>query len=173
MKETAEKAMDITPAEPKAASLVARLRELADQLDSSHQAGDVLQTELNQSAEQLMKQAETQKEVNQEAEEAQEFIDALHQVSGRTNKGPAKHVISPEARVDPLPGRLQHLWDKQWRMLDESAAANKAYLQDNERPPHSSNSSGFCKMRLGIYASWHNEAPYRKGKTGTPPDWAR
>ena len=36
--ETAEKAMDITPAEPKAASLVARLRELADQLDSSHQS---------------------------------------------------------------------------------------------------------------------------------------
>ena len=113
MEETAEKAMDITPAEPKAASLVTRLRELADQLDSSHQAGDVLQTELSQSAEQLMKLAETQKEGNQEAEEAQEFIDALHQVSGRTNKGPAKPVTLPEAGVDPFPGRLQHLWDEQ------------------------------------------------------------
>ncbi len=67
-----EKATEITPAEPKSALLVARLRELADQLDSSHQAGDVLQTELSLSAEQLMNLAETQKQVNQEAEEAQD-----------------------------------------------------------------------------------------------------
>ncbi len=47
----AEEAVEIAPAEPNATSLVARLRKLADQLDSSHPAGDVLRTEMSESAE--------------------------------------------------------------------------------------------------------------------------
>ncbi len=105
--------METTPAEPNASSLVARLRELADQNYSNHQAEDVLQTELSQCAEQLMKLAETQKEVNQEAEEAQEFIGALYQISGNLDpvdlKNPAEPIKSPEAEVNPLSGRLQQI----------------------------------------------------------------
>ncbi len=76
-----------------------------------------------------MKLAETQKKVNQEAEEAREFINALHEVAGNPNpadlKDPAEPVKSLEAGVETLPERLQYLWDEQWDVLGEAKRQQK------------------------------------------------
>ena len=105
-------------------SLAARLRKLADQIDSSNEAEPT--------------QAEaTNEAINTEAEEAQAFIDALRQVSGSTSEDPAEPIAIPEAGVDPLSSRLQQIWEEQWRMFDVSAASAKQHLHKTIDDPQS------------------------------------
>ncbi len=60
------------------------------------------------------------------------------QISEDDNRAPVQPVATTEAGVDPLTPRserLKQIWDKQWEMLDESAAATKAHLDRTINDP--------------------------------------
>ena len=87
-----DKAVENPPTKPNKSSLVARLRDL-DQIDSSNEAGAVLEPEQSQDAEKLMElAAAAQQAANTEAEEAQEFMNELRQFSRGTNEAPLQYL---------------------------------------------------------------------------------